>query len=531
MKKYLLLIISLVWGLSDLPGEEERLFHPQWELFLKGSAQMETKSDERGGILSNRADLRLSPFGISPWNGFTLRAQVLDRRNLPVWDQGAEGWTAMKEGSFAPGTGLYYKPWGARFLWGSLDEQGLPARIRNVWGKSAPFAENHSPAVRDLKTEPMATVKKEFHLYLGSPRVDLSQFRWGTLPLIGKLPTLRGFAYGNLDEEMYYSGGAGLETLWHEKTWVNLEGFYSGRTGGARKLSSWFSTEPPLPERDTKLAAVNLSILHPLVSLSSDWAFSETFAYGRGTYANLGLTTNLKPWRISLAGDFATSRYVGRDGTAPGAGFRGAARVERKGIRSSLFRLSTTLRGPELGKELNRSSTSIYYRFPAPRVSKNDTPSGWALFKPRIARISLTLNRDARDLSLILDSYDALLALGFGPLGLTISGGITLKSTVDYQVQPFPVPVFSKGGEGTGVSGPYGGKAAGELTWNPWLLQFRAKTVCNIDKKGERLWDASLYASFHKKPIRLSLKVAAEKLPKTSVEDLKYTISWSLEKR
>ncbi|GAB6393300.1 MAG: hypothetical protein MdMp014T_2673 [Treponematales bacterium] len=483
---------------------------PEWELLWKGTALFEEKA-AGFGVLSNRADFRLEPFGGAPgWGGVTLRAQALDRRGLPGL-----------EGVFAPGLGLYHKASGSRLLWGSLEERGLPARTRNVWARAAPFAESHAPSARDLKTEPAAQAKSEAHLYLSLPKLVFP----GTSAGAGgpALRELGAFAYGSLDEELNGSAGGGAKASWRGGA-LSAEGFYTARTLAPRKATAWFSPQPPLPERDFVFRAVNLTFTSPHVSAATDWAFSETFAFGSGVYGNIGLTANLKPWRVSLAADGAGSRFVGRDGAAPGAGFRLAGKGERRGRRASLLRLSAALTAPAWGEGFERSSTAVYWRLPAAPAPKKNARRERL---PRLTRVSFSMDRDARDRAAVMDRYEVLTGLGAGTLGAAVTAGLDLKSAVSAAVQPFPVPLFAGGGE----TGFHAAKVSGEVSWRPGGFQFSAKTACAIDGDGGALWAVSASGAFTKKPVRVSLKISAENLPETAPKDLSCTLSWSVERK
>ena len=149
-------------------------------------------------------------------------------------------------------------------------------------------------------------------------------------------------------------------------------------------------------------------------------------------YGNLGLRINPPafgsagtkaagrggPWSIALAADGAGERYIGRDGSHPGAGFRSAGKVEWKGGRSSLFRFNTSLRGPGLGENFNRGSAGLYYRFPVPSAKSSDA------FPLRVARLSLTADRNATNTEKVLDGIDAA-------VGLSLN------------LPPVPIPVFT----------------------------------------------------------------------------------------
>ena len=131
-----------------------------WEALWAGSW-------EESKTLHNRADLK---FGF-PMPGLTIRGQFLDRRPMnfelgpPFGDQSS--------GIIGGAAGLYHKTTGSRILYGTLDELGLPARIRSPWIRSVPFTENRKPIMADLKTAASSTKKDEAYLYLSSPRFTL----------------------------------------------------------------------------------------------------------------------------------------------------------------------------------------------------------------------------------------------------------------------------------------------------------------------------------------------------------------------
>ncbi|MDR2370224.1 MAG: hypothetical protein LBD71_01990, partial [Treponema sp.] len=152
---------AIVWGLLMLsPGF----------LCAQGVDALWTGSWEHGGNLVNRGDVRL----FLPCM-FSLRAQAIDSRPD---DPGRTGFQPAgfgesgKNGLTSFSGGLYHKPTGSRLLLGILDEWGLPARIRNPWIRSLPFAENHSRSMADLKTEISSTKDAEAYLYLGSPQLE-----------------------------------------------------------------------------------------------------------------------------------------------------------------------------------------------------------------------------------------------------------------------------------------------------------------------------------------------------------------------
>ncbi|MDR3342055.1 MAG: hypothetical protein LBT14_04565 [Treponema sp.] len=472
MRDALCLFIGFLLVAPSLPGDATSQGF-SWDLLWSGSWEAE-------GNLINRGDLR---FHI-PWQDLSLRAQIIDKRPVPPWEQ-------IDMGNTRVSGGLYHEPTGSRLLYGILDERGLPARIRNPWIRAVPFVEYHQPSVSDLKTEPSSTKEPEAYLYLGSPS-------WGIF---------KGFASALLDETLHPAFGGGLEAQFNKKSSVRLEGFYTGKELSPRHASTWFSTSPPLPEREFHLYALGLVFTSPYIGIASDWAYSDTFAYGRDLYGNLGLRIGSKPWRLSLAADGAGSRYVGRDGTAIGPGFRTALGIERRGKQSSLFRLHTSLRAGGLGEPFERSSSLIYYRFPA--------GSGGVPIRP--SRISLALARNASDLDTIQDRFEGSIGLRLGPLRSVFSGTLIGISSATEPPPPFPIPEAAWNFSSAKISG--------ELSYNVRIFQFKATVGYTVKKEKDPLWDSAWYASVRGKRSRFSLKIASPDFP----AQWTYTLSWRLE--
>jgi len=522
--KYLFLFVGLF-----MPA----LIHAQalftWDLMWAGSW-------EESKTLNNRADLRF---------GFTgpellVRTQALDRHTMnfeldPVWGDPSKGITGV---SFA----LYHRTEGSqttdsRLLYGILDEWGLPARIRSPWIRSAPYAENHKPIMADLRTTASSTKKDELYLYLSSPRFNLDRF--------GLNISLKGFASGQFtpadaaeDKPMPAFAG-GLEAVLGKKTDLLLEGFYTGFELPAKEPSTWFSDPPPLPARDFRLGAAALMLNIPWFSISSDWAWSETFAYGSGVYGNVGLRVNppfFVPWSLSLAADGMSERYTSRDGSNPGGGFRIAGKLERKGTRSSLFRANTSFRSSTIGEDFERSSIGLYYRFPP-------MAAGTKGFPLRISRVTLNADRNASDLKKIKDGIDGSLGLSLNlpPLSLprqllpasaakvknlkpkTYPLNINLATSIDWlgrtPDQPSPFP-FCSPCEFDST------KTSCELLWSPGLFQFRTKWGYTAYAKKDNQWDASISTAVRFRHGRFSVKFAWPDFP----EKWNCTLAWRLEK-
>jgi hypothetical protein len=511
-----------------------------WDLLWAGSW-------EENKALINRGDFRLGATG----PGLSLRAQALDKRtlNFKLEQPFGDPAKAVNNTLF----GLYHKATGSRLLYGVLDEWGLPARIRSPWIRSAPYTENHKPIMADLKTGTSSTKNPETYLYLSGPAFTLFD------------ASIRGFtsAQVSTEGELFpaFSGGLSFRgnknSFWGDKFEMLLEGFYTGAQLSAKQSTSWFSDPPPLPDREFRLGAAALMIAMPYFLLASDWAWSETFAYGNGVYGNVGIRLNppllrnnggkpggkgSPPWSLSLAADGMGERYVGRDGTNTGGGFRTAGKVERKGPRSSLFRVNTSLRSAVIGDDFNRSSSGIYYRFPA-QAARNQNNTDFPL---RLRRISFNADRNASDLGKIHDSVDGTLGLSLSlppmllppiflpsPSGKTPSKNprpkmyplsINFSSTVKFLGSavepPSPYPFFSSAGEFESA------KTSCEILWSPGIFQLRTRLAHTAFEKKDDLWEASFSTAIRFKRGRFSAKAASPDFP----EKWNYTISWRLEK-
>jgi len=519
-----------------------------WNLLWAGSW-------EESKTLQNREDFRL---GLT-WPGLLARGQYFDKRPFnfelhPPWDDPSKVITGA---SF----GMYHQTTGSRFLYGILDEWGLPARIRSPWIRSAPYAENHKPIMADLRTTTSSTKQDEAYLYLSSPRLTINRLaflRNRTLPEIA----VRGFTSVQspmgvplgvpLGEKLTPTFSGGLETLWGKNYDLLLEGFYTGAELPAKKSDSWFSDSPPLPDRDFRLGAAALMFNMPYFSLSSDWAWSETFAWGSGLYGNAGIRISPPlpwsaagkpgPWSLSLAADGIGDRYVGRDGSSPGEGLRTAGKIEWKGTRSSLFRINTSLRGPRMDKPFERSSSGIYYRFPAPRAGDSALSGG--KFPLRLSRISFNADRNASDLKKIHDSYDTTFGLSLNlppmllprallpasaaktknpkpqiyPLNIHLSAAVKELGSAPEVLSPYPLSAVNQKFDSC--------KTSGELLWSPGIFQFRTRWAYTTYSKKDNQWEGLFSTGVRFKYGRFSAKIAWPVFP----EKWNCTLSWRVEK-
>ncbi|MDR0320338.1 MAG: hypothetical protein LBI28_02440 [Treponema sp.] len=491
-----------------------------WSLLWSGSWEEKTftldDDPALAGNLLNRGEIKLH--FLPP--ALVLRTQILDRSSLNInidefqWEDLEN--PEKEVTNFT--AGLYHKTTGSRLLFGVLDEWGLPARIRNPWIRSPPYAENHSPIITDLRTAVSTTKEDEAYLYLSSPFLEFS-------PNL----KLRGFISAQTEVENFIPAIAGgLDFTFPKKTSLLLETFYTGRTLPQTKASTWFSDPPRLVERDFRLYAAALLFANPNFSLSSDFAVSETFSVGRDIYANLGVAISPslpfgakeRPLLVSFSADGAGARFVYRDGANHGEGFRSAAKIEWKGRYSSLIRLNTVLRSPGFGNEFNRSSSGFYWRFPSSSAIRNNS-------SVYLTRISLSMDRNAVNPLKINDSFSGSLGITlnlpkFGvrsPLNINLSGSV--KGLTGANMNPSPFPVIDEAWKWDSST------VNCELYLPVSNLQFRFKAGISFFEGKEEVWDFSLSSAVRFRLGRLSFKVASPAFP----EKWNWTISWRLERK
>ncbi|MCL2832606.1 MAG: hypothetical protein FWD78_05510 [Treponema sp.] len=466
-----------------------------WEMLWTGSwyKSFNTKDSKpaadlllNGGTLINRAEFIAG----MPGPGLNLRLQGIDKIKPPV----------MESNLFNPGFGLYYGgkgflwnfPGESRLLYGVLDDYGLPARIKNIWAKSPPYAELRKPTVSDLKTDPSSNENQLF-LYLGLPGPA----------------SFKGFAAVQADPNFNPALNCGLEYRPDKNFCALLEGFCTQKELRARTSSAWFSASPPLPARDFRLFALGTAVSAGYWGIAADLAVSQTFAYGRDFYLNAGLRGGAKPWKVSFAMDAAGSRYVGRDGSAVGEGLRIAGRFERTWIRSGLFRLDASVRSYTLEPSFSSGSIQFYFRPSA--------PAGKSAPLFRISRVSLTAARNASVPQKADDSFDADIGFNLAALRMSASADLNYKSALGNAPNLVLTPPFFNKFDSV--------KFSLEASYGYKVFSFNIKTgyTARFEKSG--LWDFSAYSSINVKNIgRISLKIASTELP----DKWNYTISWRL---
>jgi hypothetical protein len=415
-------------------------------------------------------------------DAISLRFQFLDRRPELFWQEGGGALSRFS-------AGVYHLASGSRLLYGQLDEWGLPARIRNPWIRSLPLAEYHSPGLADLKNDISTRGNNAAYLYLGSPRLRTDFGSWNVF--FTALAQEKSDVPGGADRP--YSGvfqspdlGGGIQGNFSNKGVFRIEGFYTAQRLEARTPSSWFSASPALPERDFRLGALSLSYASPFFSIASDAAFSETFAFGRGAYGNLGLSVRGKTWKLSLAFDAAGGPYVGRDGKIPGSAFRTGGKFERRGKNAALFSAEATLRSRAFGEGIHKSDIRLRCRFPQKK----------APFLLRLSRISLNLKRDNDVFDSSpkpLDSATVSAVFQRGILSAELGAALRWQATL----QPLPWPDFSR------VSALSGWEGSAGLSAKLRFLTLEARASYTAENGAEPYWEPSFSAVFSRGPCRL----------------------------
>jgi hypothetical protein len=449
----------------------------------------------------NRADVRFRFHfeDVSPLLDFRLRGQVIDSR--PADAPGESGRTV-------PAAGIYHSTTASRVLYGPLAVKGLPARVRSVWLRGAPFIIAREPASADLRTEPVQSALPSFYGQIATPQLfgfsAFTAFTSGAVfgtetALDAGLPcTLDGFTTG---AEMRFTKKTKLSAAFYRQT----------LTLPPRKADGWFSEKTALPQRDSRLFAGTLLFESPYFGLGGDAAYSETFAFGRGLYWNAAGQAGSRPFRLSLAADQTTPHFVDSQGAISGMGFRTAARFEWFRPRGELWRVQTTLRGFSTEDEgFTRSASSIYYRFPAARDAALS-----------FSRISLSASRNASDPEKILDAWDAVLGVNLGKIRTTWTVSLD-EYTKDNNPLPVPDP--------RNVYVLEEWKLSAQAAFTLLFCSITAKIgiVNNLDAVSAEWKDAefpfSISVQMHSGPGRLTLKAASARLP----EDWTAGVSWRL---
>ena len=493
-------------------GKDDAKIQPSlftWDLLWTGSfsnnvkiadAEFPAKELFDGVTLYNRLNFILGIPGLD----LSLRCLVTDKRLLPLAEDDPKA-------GFNPGGGIYHRSSGSRILYGVQSEYGLPSRISNIWLRAIPFTESRHPSSRDLKAEPSASNRPETFIYLALPPEILKDFSV--------------FASAALDEELSpaFGGGAwwnGLGPL------LRLEGFYTKKKLDPKNQSTWFSSSPSLPERDFNIYAASLFVHFPKAAFGTDWAYSDTFAFGNGAYGNFSFRLGNKPWRFSMAADGATDRFVDRGGSNTGDGLRLAAKGEHFWPRSGLFRVQGSLRSSGLEEDFSRGSFQVYFRPSAPTAAEKRQEK----LPLRFSRTSLSVNRDARKPEKTDDSLNALLGFTFGPLSSVFSCTLHSLSFLEEKNSAiFQAPLF----ESFNTL-----KISGDFGWKPFYFRLPAfkdapNTVGSLDLKTrigytiraekDPIWDFSLNSSVKAGKLgRIGIKIGSTDFP----EKWNYAFSW-----
>jgi hypothetical protein len=456
--------------------------------------------------------------------GLTFRLQLTDKRNAESFAALKESFAADAEPVTALSGGLYYKgsrtgggssgqsPGAGRILWGPVNLYGAAARLRTPWSRGAPFADSREASSADLKTTSQASAVNAF--YAGG---SLPSFGLGGTKLV-----LSGSAFAEpVDggyvrpgeakvERRIFTGGANAGFAGGSS--LRAEALYADGTLPERTASTWFSYEPPLPERDFTLFAGSLAFTSPSFACAADGAFSQTFAYGNGFYGSGGLRFGNRPWRLSLAADGAGSRYTGPDGGTTRAGLRFAARVERRGKRNELLRFDAIVHATEeqgifppggdfweLAKKPNRFSGKASYRFPVPVPPLR--PAG-------VRSLSLQIKDDRRDPQKETVTADAAAGLRLWELAADSSAKLVFV-TGDSGIERDSWSVKEK------------------ISWSGKHLQCGGALGYTSAVNKEPAWDASLYGALRYKKAKGKEASLRGKIEwQSGPGPFSYTVSW-----
>ena len=437
-----------------------------------------------GATLYQRGNLSLT----FPAINLDLRFMATDKRTIPFMENDSRA-------GFNPAIGIYHKGSNSRFLYGIQSEYGLPARISNIWQRSIPYMEARSPSSRDLKLEPSSNDENQTYLYLSSPR---------NLPVNFFLSLTLDDIFEKDISNPAYGAGFGFKTSNLE---FRLDAYHTRRSLAERKISTWFSSSPPLPERESGIGALGFVINTNNFGIAGDWAHSETFAYGKGIYSNFALRMGNRPWRFSLSGDGASSRFVDKNGANTGNGFRAAIKLENFMPRSGLFRVQGTFRSPYINESFNRANLSIYFRPSSPTAAQRRETSTIL----RFSRASLTFNRDARNPEKVMDNYDTMMAYTLGPLSGNLNCSIQTLSKMD---SLFNAVFFEELD-----SIKFGGNMSIKLS----IFDIRTGLAYTYRVERDPIWEFSLNVSVNPgKWGRLGLRIASTNFPTR----WNYTLSW-----
>lgn len=464
-RKTLIFCIILVFGLlhGDCVFAQARksgfFLDPLW-----------TASWEHEKDLINRLDLKL---GI-PGPGLLFRGQLLNKRSVPFVETDDHPLTDLAAGMYHTGTG-------SRFLYGKMNETGLSARLKNIWTHGVPLQTNHSPSSNDLSTSPSSTKEEGFFFYAGSPR-------------LGPLRLFSSMYFENDLEPLYI---AGIDYYFSPKIWMKIEGLYMEHTLDARQPSTWFAEEAWLPERKSRLYGGSVNVNYPFWGISADAAFSETFAFGQGWYANTSFRLGHRPWRFQLGFDMIDGAFTDRAGKIPDNGMRGGIQFEAWRKAGAFFKMSANIQGPRFGETLAKSRLALNYSFPVPKNSF-----------VRLSRIHVNL--DGNSLLQLKPGSAAKTGFGLyiGPVLITSEAGIH----GDDKNNQNALPRFSDFEAWDALS------FSEELQYRIKVWTFRTKFIYSIEEKRNGKVDTyalQFYAAAHWKWGRISGTFRFDEFPDT----------------
>ncbi|GMO25019.1 MAG: hypothetical protein Ta2F_00110 [Termitinemataceae bacterium] len=461
----------------------------------------ESGSFVQQSALTNRMNVRL-------YMPLSFMFRLTSAHEAPVPPKGE-----FKDGNINFGLGLYHQKTGSRILYGTLETSGLSKRSANVFSHSAPWLETHTVSNADLKTTALESAKNEFYAQLISPRRKIFN---------GKLNLENFYAYfaPHVSADKNTDWTAGVNYNFGRASSIRSEFFWTQKTLPQRKSLGWFSDKIYLQERDMRYYAASLVFTNPYVSAAFDFAQSQIFSWGSDIYANGALRIGSSPWRVSLAVDASGSRYSSSTGAIVGAGLRSAAKFEWFGMRSSFFKISTTLKSPGIDNFFDQSSSIIYYRFP---VIKN--------FLVTPARLSFEMDHNAHDRYAISDVWTIKSLFNAGPVRPSFDVAIKQSSTAQETDKIFPYINFQNDHKFESVK--FTAAISTAIPVSKIFINLKASG--SLTKFGEKendsnnledVWNAAFYAGISGKYGRLNVKCSNTGKDSSWL----WTITWKLQK-
>lgn len=255
---------------------------------------------------------------------FTLKVLLTDERQVNHSETAAQAFQC----------GLYYPENGSRFLYASLQEKGLAARIKTPWARNLPYPETRERSIAELHADAPTDKENSLYAYVGT-----NQNR-----------AIQAYSSAALfpDNRHMLQGGFGLGS--NERLLVFLEGLGIQGKMNTQSDTSWFLESAALPSRTLTLYALSALIDSPLAAFSMDYALSHAFPQKDGLYANLGMHIGNSRWFISAALDLVHGSYTGPDTKEVPEGYRGGMRIRHTFLHDMYLQSENSIAGPAYGQ-------------------------------------------------------------------------------------------------------------------------------------------------------------------------------------